>query len=202
MRITLQFWILGIAIALLGSVSFAQGRQTQLLALHKAEAYPPLENHVSADGLSMLPSAPITQRDQRYFQEVTRASQTEIMASQMAAIRASSPAVREFARHSVINHTTAVGKLNGFAQRKKIMLSLQLTEAQQQMLERLNALSGEAFDQLYIKEAGIKAHEDTLGLLKRVQKSGQDDELKLLALELQAPLAMRIDVIKAIANVN
>lgn len=202
MRITLQFWILGIAIALLSSVSFAQVRQKQLLALQQAEAYQPLEKReITAEPLTHS-SAPITQRDQRYFQDVTRASQTEIMASQMAAIRANSPAVREFARHTVVNHTTAVGKLNGFAQRKKIMLSLQPTEAQQKMLERLNALSGEAFDQLYIKEAGIKAHEDTLELLKRVQRSGQDDELKLLALELQAPLAMRIDTIKAIANVN
>jgi putative membrane protein len=202
MRITLQFWLLGIAIALLSSVSFAQGRQKQLLALHHAETYQPVEKDVNAAAPSTLSSAPVTQRDQRYFQDVTRASQTEIMASQMAAIRASSPAVRQFARHTVMNHTTAVGKLNGFAQRKKIMLSLQPTEAQQKMLERLNALSGEEFDQLYIKEAGIRAHEDTLGLLKRVQKSGQDDELKLLALELQAPVEMRIGMIKAIANVN
>jgi putative membrane protein len=202
MRITLQFWLLGIAIALLSSVSFAQVRQKQLLALHHAEAYQPIEKDLHAVGSSMPASAPVTQRDQRYFQDVTRASQTEIMASQMAAIRANSPAVRQFARHTVVNHTTAVGKLNGFAQRKKIALSLQPTEAQQKMLERLNALSGEEFDQLYIKEAGIRAHEDTLELLKRVQKSGQDDELKLLALELQAPVEMRIGMIKAIANVN
>jgi putative membrane protein len=202
MRITLQFWLLGIAIALLSSVSFAQVRQKQLLALHHAVAYQPVEKDLHAVGSSMPASAPVTQRDQRYFQDVTRASQTEIMASQMAAIRANSPAVRQFARHTVVNHTTAVGKLNGFAQRKKIALSLQPTEAQQKMLERLNALSGEEFDQLYIKEAGIRAHEDTLELLKRVQKSGQDDELKLLALELQAPVEMRIGMIKAIANVN
>ena len=204
MRITLQFWILGIIIALASSVTFAQGKQKQLFALYSAEAYQP---HTSTDTMDTSPvaanrAAPVSKRDQHLFQDVTRANQTEIMASRMAEARATDPAVRQFAHDVVRNHTTTVGKLNGFAQRRKIMLSLQPTDAQQKMLERLNKLSGEEFDQLYIKEAGIKTHEDTLELLKRVEKRGQDDELKLLAQELQVPVEMRIGMIKAIASVN
>lgn len=204
MRITLEVWLIGMLIALASSVSFAQGQQKQLFALYSPEpSYQPakpLEKDANAAASSR--SAAVSLRDQRLFQDVTRASQTEIMASRMAEARATDPAVRRFARDMVRNHTSAVGMLNGYAQRKNITLSLQPNEAQQKMLERLNALSGEEFDQLYIREAGIKAHEDTLGLLKRVQKSGQDEALKLLAQDLQAPLELRIEMIKEIAKAN
>lgn len=203
MRITLEIWVIGLLIALASSITFAQGRQPALLALHTVEneqLLKPIEKDLSPEVL--IRSAPVSRHDRQLFQEVTRASQTEIMASRMAEARATDPAVRQFARDAVRNHSMSVSKLNGFAQRKKITLSLQPTDAQQKMLERLNALSGDEFDQLYIREAGIKAHEDTRNLLKRVQKNGQDDELKLLAQELQVPVEMRIEMIKAIATVN
>lgn len=206
MRITLEIWIIGIVIALASSISFAQGRQKQMLALYgteAGEAIRQIETPRETDAPAALskPPAPVSQRDQRLFQEVTRANQTEFMAGRMAELRATDPAIRELARAMVRNHAATVGKLNGFAQRKKIMLSLQPTESQQKMLERLNALSGEDFDQLYLREAGIKAHEDTLGVLKRVQKRGQDEELKLLAHELENTLASRSEM-NRMASIN
>jgi putative membrane protein len=142
----------------------------------------------------------ITRRDQRYFWDLARANQTEILASHMAEARASSPDVKKFAKHMVSDHTTTTGKLNALAQKKQVVLPMEPAEDQQKMLDKLNALSGTEFDQAYIKEAGVKAHEDTLALLKKIQKSGHDADLKMLAEEIQPTVEAHLKMVKGMAD--
>ena len=92
--------------------------------------------------------------------------------------------------------------LNGLAQKKHVRLPMEPTYSQQKMLEKLNALSGAEFDQAYVSELSVKSHEDTLALLKAIQKNGQDGDLKLLAEELQPDVEAKLKMARQIAGLQ
>jgi putative membrane protein len=144
----------------------------------------------------------ITDRDQRYLLDLVRANQAEVQVSRLAETRASSPGVKRFAKHMIDDHTTALGKLDAIAQKKQVALSLPMEpdEEQKKMQDKLSSLSGSDFDRAYVKEAGIKAHEDTLTLLKKIQKSGHDADLKMLAEEMQPTVEAHLKMAKDMAG--
>jgi putative membrane protein len=144
----------------------------------------------------------ITQRDQRYFKELMRAKQTEILASRMAEARASNLAVKQLAQYRVDDYPTAAGKLNGLARKKQMMLPMEPTDEQQKMLEKLNALSGPEFDHIYVSEASVRAHAHTLNLLKNIQKNGRDEDLRQLAEELQPYVEAHLEMARKVAVSN
>ena len=146
------------------------------------EAPPAAKNPGAADTAT---ASNLTRRDQRYMWDLARANQTEIVASQLAETRAASPEVRQLAKQMVDDHTEALGKLNALAQKKQVVLPQDPTKEQAKMLEKLRVAPGPDFDKSYVDLAGNKAHVDTLNLLKKIQSSAHDGDLKMLAQELQ-----------------
>jgi putative membrane protein len=164
---------------------------------------PAAQNPGAADTAT---ASSVTRRDQRYFEDLLQANVTEISAARLANAKAMSPGVREFGRHMLEDHSAALEKLKQLAQKKQMTLSQQPSADQQKMLDQLAKASSQDFDRSYLSEAGIKAHEETLALLKKIQKSGHDADLKMLAEELQptveAHLKMAQETAKKIANMK
>jgi putative membrane protein len=158
---------------------------------------PPAKDSSAAD--TATPSN-ITRRDQRYMWDLARANQTEIVASQLAETRAANPQVRQFAKQMVDDHTAALGKLNTLAQKKQVVLPQDPTKDQAKMPETLRVAPGPGFDKTYIDLAGNKAHEETLNLLKKIQASAQDGDLKLLAEELQPNVEAHLKMAREISG--
>jgi putative membrane protein len=117
------------------------------------------------------------------LEKLAQGGMTEVEAGKLAQTKATTPGVKEFAEMLVKDHTAANEKVKSLAAARKFKLPSAPSAAQQDMMKTLHARSGAHFDQAYLA-AQVKAHEETVAMLKSEIASGQDAETKSLAREL------------------
>ena len=141
----------------------------------------------------------ITRRDQRYFQDLARANAAEILAARLADAKALAPEVRNFARQMLDEHMVTLDQLKLLAQKKQVVLPHEPNADQQKTLEKLQRITSRDFDAFYVEQAGIKAHEQTLDLLQKIQRSGHDADLKTMAEALQPMVQAHLQTAKKLS---
>jgi len=104
----------------------------------------------------------------------------EVELGKLAQEKGSSQSVKDFGAMMVKDHSAANEKLESLAASKNITLPTGPSAASKAEHAKLEALSGAAFDQAYIK-AMVKGHEQTAELLKKEMSSGQDEDAKAFA---------------------
>ena len=139
---------------------------------------------MGADGTSTAMGAPAdmtpSTRD-AYVQMAAASDLFEIQSSQLALTKAQNPAVRDFARMMVEHHTNTTNQLMSAAQASGMgMVTPQLMPMQQQMMTRLEAASGKAFDRTYMRQQ-VTAHEMALALHSNYAQNGDTPALKVVA---------------------
>jgi putative membrane protein len=108
---------------------------------------------------------------------------TEIEAGKLAMARATTPDVKEFAEMVMKDHRQAYQLLQALAQSHQVSLPTTPRPEQRKALRKLQMKSGAAFEQAYVA-AQIKAHKESIALLKAEIQRGQDIETKAFAKEL------------------
>jgi len=108
---------------------------------------------------------------------------TEVQAGKLALTKATAPGVKAFAGMMVEDHSAANEKVKALAATRSLTLPATPSEAQQETMKVLHAKSGPQFDQTYLA-AQVKAHEETVAMLKSEIANGQDAATKSLAREL------------------
>jgi putative membrane protein len=98
----------------------------------------------------------------------------------------------------VKDHSAANDKLKGIAATKNISLPTSASIGQMATKTKLEILSGDTFDKSYIKSQ-IKAHHDTIVLLKKEIASGQDADAKAFATTTLPVVQAHMKKIKSIA---
>jgi putative membrane protein len=106
----------------------------------------------------------------------------EMLAAQTAERKASSSAVKAFARQMITDHKTMQGSVDALAKSKKITPQTSpsadsLRNAMKTSRDSLARLSGAAFDRAYITSQ-VAAHQQALDVLGRLANSAQDPDLK------------------------
>ena len=119
--------------------------------------------------------------DHNFMREAAQAGKAELQASRLAVTKASDPAVKEFARLMVEDHTQADAKLAQVAQSKGVTLPTDPSADQKSVLKSLEGQSGAAFDKRYMDEFGVKAHQQTVSLFRKEADGGQDNDVKAFA---------------------
>lgn len=104
----------------------------------------------------------------------------EVKSAELAKSKASSAAVKAFAERMISDHTKANEELGALAKEKDIRVPTELDNEHQAKLDKLAALSGDAFDKAYVKQQKT-GHETMLRLLENEAKSGKDADLKSFA---------------------
>jgi predicted outer membrane protein len=89
----------------------------------------------------------------------------EVQLGQLAAERAQSPQVREFAEHVVTDHQQALDQLREAATASNLLLPSALNEKHRDLHHRLSQLQGAEFDREYMS-AMVDAHEESVDLLE------------------------------------
>jgi putative membrane protein len=118
--------------------------------------------------------------DQQFMLEAARGGVAEVELGRLAAQRAASEAVRQFAQRMVTDHGTANGELMQLAQRRGVMLPRDVDPAHRATMDRLTAMSGPAFDQAYMAEM-MRDHQLDATLFTREAREGQDPEVRAWA---------------------
>jgi putative membrane protein len=97
------------------------------------------------------PSVAQTQQDKIFLQRASQSDFDEIKLSQMAAERAESPDVKDFANKMVTDHTNLEQQMKPFADQWGLQPADSLDSQHQTEYDKLSSLSGKDFDKEYIR---------------------------------------------------
>lgn len=121
--------------------------------------------------------------DARIVSAIDIANTDEISAGMLARQQASDPRVRAFAQQMVSEHTQMQNADRALAQQARFIASdtadvaLQMRKNDQASLQKLQGLSGVAFDEAYL-QSQVDAHQRTLALLKASRGQARDANLR------------------------
>ncbi|HYE05480.1 MAG TPA: DUF4142 domain-containing protein [Planctomycetota bacterium] len=123
--------------------------------------------------------------DQYFLVQAAIINESEIAASRLAAERAASPRVKQFAQHMITDHTAANNELKQLAKRKDVNLVERPDEAHVMTAAHLSELTGEQFDREYIAEM-VADHAKAVSLFTSRARVATDPEIRAFA-ERMAP---------------
>src|SRR5580692_4516117 len=118
--------------------------------------------------------------DSSFYKHLAEGGIAEVDAGNLAAEKATDPKIKDFAAMMVKDHTAANGKLKALADSKSIKLPTSASVGQMANEAKLKVLSGNTFDDSYIK-GQVKAHQQTVALLRKEAASGQDADARTFA---------------------
>ena len=120
-------------------------------------------------------------RDWSWMEKASRAGAAEVQASQLAAAKASSAKVRDYAQQLANDHAKANEELMAIASSKGITLPAEPDAAHKKTFAKLQGINGSPFDRLYMAQAGLQDHKDAVKLFKTGANDLKDPEIKAFA---------------------
>jgi putative membrane protein len=121
-----------------------------------------------------------TNPDGRFVMEAAQGGLAEVELGRLAADKAQSDAVKQFARRMITDHGKANDELKSVAQSKRITLPTELDATHKATKDRLSQMSGANFDRAYMQEM-VNDHQKTVTLFREESQTGKDPELKAWA---------------------
>lgn len=137
--------------------------------------------------------------DMKFAMMAAMGGMEEVEMGKLAAEKGASDEVRQFGQRMVDDHTKANQELMQIASSKGMTLPAALDPKHHADMQKISALSGDAFDKAYVKMM-VNDHKKDVGEFQKESMSGADPELKAFATStlptLQEHLRMiqRIDV--------
>jgi len=134
----------------------------------------------SAAGQTALSGA-LSAGDQKALKDMAQANINEVAAARIALQKAQSSEVKTFAQKMIEDHGSALTKVQAVAQQKGVTLPTEPDAMHKDMAAKLEQQTGDAFDKMYIENAGTKDHEMVLSKLKSDAQNIKDPDVKALA---------------------
>ncbi len=130
---------------------------------------------------STAAGAQVSKDDLRMMRNMAHSNLAEIETGKLAQSKSQNPEVKKFAQQMIDDHTQAQTELQKLAQSKGVNLPSRPDKKHQAMAKKMQAMSGEEFDRMYMKQVGVNDHQKTLKLLQKAQKDAKDPDLKAMA---------------------
>lgn len=118
--------------------------------------------------------------DHKFVMEAAVGGMEEVQLGQLAAQKAMDPEVKNFGQHMVDDHSKANSQLLQLAAQKGVTPPTTLSADKQKDMDKLNSLSGAAFDKAYI-DMMVKDHKKDVAEFQKQAKNGKDADLKSFA---------------------
>lgn len=126
-------------------------------------------------------SMKMSSADQKFMMMAATGGMAEVGMARLALQKSSNESVKQYAQKMIDDHTAAGEELTQVASMKGITLPMQPDAKQMAMMTKLQSLSGAEFDMMYVKESGVKAHQDMEKLFMKESMSGKDMDAKAFA---------------------
>jgi putative membrane protein len=123
----------------------------------------------------------------------------EVQLGNLAAQKATNPDVKQFGERMVTDHGQLGQKLQQLASNLNLPAEMQLSPEQQNMVSRLQNLSGKAFDREYIK-AMITDHTKDISEFQRIANQATNPDIKQFASEALPTLQDHLKLAREIAG--
>ena len=145
--------------------------------------------------MSQVPKAD----DPGFAKKAAQGGLAEVELGKLAAQKASDPDVKAFGQQMVDDHGKINDQLKEAAQQSKLTLPDSPSSKQQSQYQKLQSLSGPAFDKAYVK-AMVKDHSGDVKEFKNEASSGQDPQIKSFASQALPTIQAHLDKIKSIQS--
>lgn len=129
-----------------------------------------------SSGMRMMSSM-----DQKFMMMAAKGGMMEIEMARLALQKSTNESVRQYAQKMIDDHTMAGDELKQLAASKGVMLPMSVEAKHMAMMAKMQRMSGMDFDMMYVKECGVKAHQDMEKLYMKESMSGKDMETKAWA---------------------
>ncbi len=126
-------------------------------------------------------AANLNSMDRKFMMTAAAGGMAEVEMARMALDRAASDGVKQFAQHMIDDHTKANQELMQVAATKGVTLPAGPDAKHQALMAKMMKLSGAAFDREYIKNAGVKDHQEMEKLFMDEGRKGADADTKAFA---------------------
>ena len=146
-------------------------------------------------------SAAQTMDDKAFVKEALQGGMAEVQLGQLAAQKASSGDVKQFAQKMVDDHTKLGDQMKAVAQQVGVNPPEDLSKKDKQLLAKLQGLSGEEFDKAYIA-AMVKDHKKDESAFKSEAQMAQIPAVKQAAAQGAPVIASHLQMIKQIAQAH
>jgi len=141
----------------------------------------------------------VSSGDKSFVVKAAQGGMTEVQLGQLAADKATSQDVKDFGSKMVTDHGKANDELKSIASSKGITLPDKLDAKHQAMVDKMNGLSGAAFDKAYV-DAMVGAHKKDNALFAKEASSGQDADIKAFAAKTDETVKMHLSMIQDIQS--
>ena len=138
----------------------------------------------NASGTGTGTGSMVSRDDGKMMADLAHANIAEIETGKMALEKSQNPSVKKFAQHMVDDHTAALQELQTLAQAKGVKLPDSTDMQHKTLAVTLKAMTGNTFDNQYMKRAGVNDHQRTIQLLEKAEKNAKDPALKAMAIKM------------------
>jgi putative membrane protein len=128
----------------------------------------------------------------------------EVQLGQLTLQKSNNDQVKQFAQKMIDDHTRMGDQMKPVAQQVGVSVPTQPSKKDKQTMAKLQALSGPAYDQAYIKDM-VKDHKQDLSEFQMEASSGQDPAVKDAATQGSQVIAQHLQLAQQLAkdqNVN
>jgi len=147
----------------------------------QAQSTSAAQSDTSAQTSSTGSMAKLSSGDEKALKDMAQANINEIAAAKIALNKAESSDVKAFAQKMVDDHGDALTKVQTVAKQKDVTLPTEPDAQHKAMADKLEKESGDAFDKMYMENAGTKDHKMVLSKLQSDAKNIKDPVVKALA---------------------
>lgn len=140
----------------------------------------------------------LNQEDRSFLENAIQGSYAEVEASQLALDKSESQDVRDFAQAMVKDHGEMIKEATKLANDKGVNPPDGPSAVQTTEITGLRALTGGAFDAMYVNRIGVASHEATVEMFEEAVRQAQDPDIKAMATKTLPKLRHHLDMARTL----
>jgi putative membrane protein len=145
-------------------------------------------------------SRAVSDTDRTFMTKAAGAGLYEVEVAKIAAQKAESADVKQFADMLVQHHTAANDELKALAATKSVELPKDVPADKKNKMAMLEKNSGASFDRAFIKEVGVSDHQTDIKLFEMASRSAKDAEVKTFATKTLPTLKQHLSAAQKLAG--
>lgn len=155
---------------------------------------PAMQQQQGASAMNAGPAA-----DKMFVKKALEGSMAEVQMGQLALQKSSDDQVKQFAQKMVDDHGKMVDDMKPVAQQMGVKVPDGPSKGQIKTMDKMKGLSGDAFDQAYIKDM-VKDHKEDDKEFKQEAQATQNPQLKQLVMQGDQTIEGHLQMIEQIAQ--
>ncbi len=184
------------AMLLCGSMGLAQAPMGRWSAAPAPGQNPSMDPQMNGMQTAAGQPSPV---DRMFVSKAMQGSLAEVQLGQLTLQKSNNPQVKEFAQRMIDDHTKLNEQMKPVAQQLGVTVPDQISKGDRKTIAKLQALSGSAYDQAYIKDM-VKDHKQDLSDFQMEASSGQDQTTRDAATQGSKVIAQHLQMAQQMAK--